>query len=126
MPEIVLATSLDNDVPKVNPGLPNQVCFLVVVEDRNLELVVVWRIVDSESKLLVPLGRLASSYIGRRLFGLFAETGSTVRVLLSNGLAIGQVLGAVDNGDKGADEGSISAEVGEDAGGVHPIEGVGL
>ncbi len=66
----------------------------------------------------LPLGSLASANISRRLLGLFTESGSAVGVLLANGLAIGQVLGAIDNGDERADDGAVDREVGEYTGGM--------
>jgi hypothetical protein len=54
MPQVVLAAAWHDDVLEVYPGLPNKVCLLVIVEDRHLELVVVGRIVDCETELLIP------------------------------------------------------------------------
>lgn len=72
-----------------------------------------------------PLGRLAASDVGRGLLGLLAQAGSAVGVLLSDRLAIGQVLGSIDDQNEGADLGTINAHVGENAGRVHPVERVG-
>lgn len=55
LPEVVLAAAWNDDVAQVNPGLPNQLGFLVVVEDGHLELVVVRRVVDDKADFLVPV-----------------------------------------------------------------------
>lgn len=54
VPQIVLAAARDDNVTQVDPCLSYQVGLLIVVEDRNLELVVVWGVVNSEPNLLVP------------------------------------------------------------------------
>lgn len=54
VPQVILAAARDNNVTQVNPCLSYQVGLLIVVEDRNLELVVVWGVVNSETNLLVP------------------------------------------------------------------------
>lgn len=53
-PQVVLSSAGNNDIPEVDPCLSNEVRLLIVVKHRHLELVVVWGIVDGESKLLVP------------------------------------------------------------------------
>jgi len=55
MPQVILAAARDNNVTQVDPGLSYQVGLLIIVEDRDLELVVVWGVVNSETNLLVPL-----------------------------------------------------------------------
>lgn len=79
-----------------------------------------------EAQLLVPSWGLAAANIGVGLLGLFSEASGTVGVLLADGLAIGEVLGTVNDEDKCADKRAIDTQVREDAGGVHPIEGVDL
>lgn len=54
VPQVILAAARDNNVTQVDPCLSYQVGLLIVVEDRNLELVVVWGVVNSETNLLVP------------------------------------------------------------------------
>ena len=54
MPQIVLTTSWHNDLSQIDPSFTNEVRFLVVVEDGAFELVVVRRLVNSKSKLLIP------------------------------------------------------------------------
>lgn len=54
VPQVILAAARHNNVTQVDPCLSYQVGLLIVVEDRNLELVVVWGVVDSETNLLVP------------------------------------------------------------------------
>lgn len=51
----------------------------------------------------LPLRSLSSTNVGRRLLSFFAQSSRTVRILLSDRLSVGQVLGSVDDGDKGAD-----------------------
>lgn len=72
MPQVVLATARDNNVTQVDPCLSYQVGLLIVVEDRDLELVVIWGIVNSETNFLVPPGSLASSDVCGCFLGLFA------------------------------------------------------
>lgn len=69
----------------------------------------------------VPFWGLAASNVGCSLLGLFPQTSGTIRILLANGFAIGQVLGSVDHCNDGADFRTIHGEVGEDAGRMHPI-----
>ena len=54
MPDVVLPASRNDDLFQVNPYLANEVIFLVLVEDRALELIVVRRFVYSEAKFLIP------------------------------------------------------------------------
>lgn len=54
LPEIVLATTGDDDVAQVDPCLSNQFCLLVVVEDGDFELVIVGGVVDGEADFLIP------------------------------------------------------------------------
>lgn len=54
VPQVILAAARDNNVTQVDPCLSYQVGLLIVVEDRDLELVVVWGVVNSETNLLVP------------------------------------------------------------------------
>lgn len=55
MPQVILATARDNNVTQVDPGLSYQVGLLIIVEDRDLELIVIWRIMNGEANFLVPL-----------------------------------------------------------------------
>lgn len=59
MPGIALTAAWDNQRAQVDPCFSDQVGFLVVIEDGNLYLIVVGRIVHGKSKLLVPVERLA-------------------------------------------------------------------
>lgn len=133
LPDVVLSASGDDDVPQVDPGLPNQVGSLVVGEDGDLELVVVRRVVDGEAQFLVPgresagvrcggwlpsvlpFGCLSSANVCGGLLGLLAQPGGAVGVLFADGLAVRQVLGPVDNGDQGADPRAVDGHVGIDA-----------
>jgi hypothetical protein len=54
VPLVALAASRHDNVAQVDPGLSNQFRPLVVVKDRDLELVVVGRVVDGESEFLIP------------------------------------------------------------------------
>ena len=74
----------------------------------------------------IPSRGLAATNVGVGLLDLLAEAGRAVRVLLADGLAIRQVLCAVDDKHKCANDGAVDAEVGKDAGGVRPVEGIGL
>jgi hypothetical protein len=123
VPVVGLAAAVCNYSVEVDPGLANQLCLLVVVEDGHLEAVVVGRVVDGEAQLLVPSRRLAAALVGGSLLSLLAEAGGAVGVLLAHGALVGQVAGAVDDGDEGADDGPVDGHVGEDAGGVGGAEG---
>jgi hypothetical protein len=48
VPDVILPASRDDDVFQVHPNLPNKVVLLVLIEDRALQLEVVWWIVDSK------------------------------------------------------------------------------
>lgn len=74
----------------------------------------------------LPLGCLATSDVCCGLLGLLAEACSAVRVLLADGLEVGEVLRAVDDGDEGADDRPVGGHVGVDAGGVGDVERVAL
>ena len=63
MPEIVLSATRHNNLLQVDPGFPDEVGLLVIVEDGALQLVVVWGFMNSESDLLIPLGCLSSSSV---------------------------------------------------------------
>lgn len=74
----------------------------------------------------LPLGCLASSDIGASLLCFFPKSSSAVGVLLANCLPVGQVLCAVHNDDEGANDRTVEAHVGEDAGGMGTGDRVGL
>jgi len=61
MPPVGLASSWYAHILQANVGLSNQICFLVVVEDGHFEIVVVGRIMNGESKFLVPVFSCQSS-----------------------------------------------------------------
>jgi hypothetical protein len=54
VPLVALAATRHNNVAQIDPLLSNQFRLLVVVEHRDLKLVVVGRVVDGESEFLVP------------------------------------------------------------------------
>jgi hypothetical protein len=125
LPDVTLTAAGNNNVLEINPRLANQIRLLVIGEHGHLELVVVGRVVDSEAQFLVPSWCLTSSDIGLGLVGFFAESRRAVRILLSNCLAIGQVLGSINNGDESADDGSVNGQVGKDSSRVLYTEGLG-
>jgi hypothetical protein len=49
VPLVALASTGHNDGFEVDPCLSDKVCSLVVVEDRDFELEVVWRFVDGKA-----------------------------------------------------------------------------
>lgn len=100
MPVVALTTAWDENVSEIDPCLANQLALLVVVEYGYFELVVVGGVVDSESELLVPSGRLAAADVGSGLLCFLSQTYSTVGVLLANGLEVGQVLCAIHHQDE--------------------------
>ena len=54
MPLIALATTGDNQALEIDPGFPYQVRFLIIIEDRDLQLVIIERLMNCEAELLVP------------------------------------------------------------------------
>jgi len=54
VPEIGLSAAGDDDVSEIYPGFADEFGLAVIVEDGQLELVVVGRVADGESELLVP------------------------------------------------------------------------
>ena len=61
MPVVVLTASRNDQVLQIHPGLSNQVGLFIVVENRNLQLVVVGGLVDRKSEFVVPVVQLASA-----------------------------------------------------------------
>lgn len=55
MPYVGLPPTGHDSIPEVYPGFPDQLRLLVVVENRDFQLVVVWRVVHVEPKLLIPV-----------------------------------------------------------------------
>jgi hypothetical protein len=49
VPVVALSSARCDDGLEVGPRLPNQLCFLVIVEDGDFEAVVVGRVVDGEA-----------------------------------------------------------------------------
>lgn len=54
MPEIVLSTSSNNNLVKWYPTFSNKLSLLVIIEHGDFETVVVGRVVNGETELLVP------------------------------------------------------------------------
>jgi len=54
VPCVALSAARNDDVCQTDPGLANELSFLVVIEDGNLEVVVIRRVVNGKSKFLVP------------------------------------------------------------------------
>lgn len=54
MPDVALTSSKLDNISKIDPGLPNKVSSFVVIEDGTLELVIVWRVVNGKTELLIP------------------------------------------------------------------------
>lgn len=59
VPQIILPSTWDHNLLEVDPCLSNQVRLLVIVENRDLQLVVVGGVVNGISKFLVPAQILA-------------------------------------------------------------------
>lgn len=131
MPFIALSTTRRDDCFEADPGLTNQFSFLVIVKDRDLQAVVVGRVVDSEAQLLVPenvsvrnqgynyaylpLGCLSAPLVRLCFLRFFTKSRSTVRVLLAHGALVGQIPGAVHDHDQCSYHWAINGHVGEDA-----------
>ena len=54
LPEIVLASTRYYNMGKINPGFANEVCSLVLAEHRDLDFIVIRRVVYDEAKFLIP------------------------------------------------------------------------
>jgi hypothetical protein len=54
VPKVVLATPGHYNLLQAHPAFSNEVGLLVVIEDGDFQLIVVGRIVDRKSKLLIP------------------------------------------------------------------------
>lgn len=72
----------------------------------------------------LPFWSLTPANIRCCLLRLFAQSRSTVRVLLADALPVWEILGPVNDEDERADVRAVDAHVGEDARGVHPVERV--
>ena len=62
LPNVALATSGYDDLSEADPCLADQIGSLVFAEDGQLQLVVIGRVMDGESELLVP-GVLVSTIV---------------------------------------------------------------
>jgi hypothetical protein len=92
MPPVVLASSRYAHILQANVGLSNQVCLFVVIEDGHFEIVVVGRVVNGESKFLVPVVFCQKSACLHRLplaMLTIWVSGLPVWVLLAHALNIG-------------------------------------
>ena len=54
MPTVTLTASWNNQVLQIDPSLSNQVGLFIVIEYRNLEFKVIWRLVHCEAKFMIP------------------------------------------------------------------------
>lgn len=54
MPAIGAAATTTKDFLEAHEGLTNEIGPLVIVEDRNLQLAVIWGLMYGETKLLIP------------------------------------------------------------------------
>lgn len=81
---------------------------------------------DGEAHFLVPFWSLASPLVGFGLLCLFAQSRSTVRILLAHCPAVWEVLSPVDNHHERPDLWTIDGHVGKDSGSVHAAEGTHL
>lgn len=61
VPLITLAASGNDQLAQVNPRLPDQICLLVVIEDRNFEPLIIRGLMHSESQLLIPRRKVSAS-----------------------------------------------------------------
>lgn len=101
VPDVTLSPARRDDVLEIHPRLADEFRLLVVVEHRDLKLVVVGGVVDGEAQFLVPSmssaqaccgarravipsGRLSSTAVRCCLLCFFTQAGGTVRVLLSH------------------------------------------
>lgn len=132
-----LAAARNNEVSQVHPGLSNQICFLVIVEHRHFQFVVVRRLVDGKSEFVVPVvmlvlddtspnvlnvhepsRSLSTTQISLGFLRLFPKPRSTVRVLLAHGFAIRQVLRSVDDSHQCSNWRAVNRHVRKDARGM--------
>jgi hypothetical protein len=145
MPNIILPPTWNDNLLQIDPSLPNNLSLLVIVENRNLQLVVVGRVVDGKSELLVPMKRvskstfsaadppafspswcLPSSTICLCFLCFLAKPRRAIRVLLANCLPVWQILRTINNNNQSSDLRSIHSHVRIDPRRVHCIEAVGL
>lgn len=115
---IILTSSRDNQVLQVHPGLSDQICLLIVVENGNFKFVVIRRLVYCETQFVIPSRCLSAAQICWGFLCLFTESGSAVWVLFAHSFAIGEVLRSIDNGDEGTNWRTVDRHVGEDARGM--------
>lgn len=54
MPTVTLTASWNNQGLQIDPSLSNQVGLFIVIEYGNLEFEVVWRLVHSKAKFMIP------------------------------------------------------------------------
>lgn len=148
LPDVLLAASGHDDIAEVEESLSDQIRLLVLAEDRDLEVVVVRRVVDVEADFRVPvrqqaqsqqgslssqwlnnfpnienipLRRLPAPLVNRRLLRLLAQARGAIGILLAHRLPVGQVLGPVADHDQGADLRPVDTHVGVDARGVRDL-----
>lgn len=134
MPGVSLTTTGFEDRIKINPGLPNEVCLLVVIEDRHFEFRVVAGFMNCKAKLLVPIPNLSifatemfldilhtpfwslpTSSICLGLPSFLPKPSSAVRVLLSHCFQVRQIFSSIDNDDERTDLGSVQVPIRKDS-----------
>jgi len=138
VPCIFSSTSWNNDTVQLDPSLSYQIRLFVIVEYRNLDTVIVRRVVNGKSQLLVPgtckhgtisekissgvvlpFWCLSSALVSLRLLRFLAQTRGTIRILLSHRLSVRQVLSSVDNNDQNSNLRPIHRHVAVNSCGMH-------
>ena len=97
LPQICLASARMEYVFQRNPSFSNEVCPFILAEYRDLERVIVGRIVDCKTEFLVPSWSLSTSHVRFRLLCFLPEARGTVWILFAHCLSVRQVLCPIDN-----------------------------
>jgi hypothetical protein len=97
LPKICLASARMKYIFQRDPSFSNEICPLILAEYRDLERVIVGRIMDCKSKFLIPSWSLPASLVGFGLLCFLPKASRTVRILLSHCLPVRKILRPVDD-----------------------------
>lgn len=82
LPNVFLSAARNNNVLEVDPRLADEISLFIICENRDLELVVVGRVVDRKAQLLVPVYVVSKS--GRTRTQLSGSAGLPFRCLAAS------------------------------------------
>lgn len=141
MPVVGLSSTRSENTIQVDPGVANEFRLSVVVKDRYLETVIIWRVMDGEAEFLVPADvsnvvqagipkaryspprRLSTSLVCFCFLRLLTQASGTIRVLFAHSPFVWQVSGAIHDDNESANHRSVYGHVGKDARGVGAAKG---